>query len=525
MQTNNINAYIGGENDIILSKVLRQIKSGLQTGEKEKKFNLSLDMSYALSTTKRKFHRILDSISNTSSISLPGKEKHARASTITLPNTTDTPPKRQRLERPKSSYVSSSSQISSHRPLSAVAAPMASKVVTGTEEKKKPAFVPWDREEFLARLKTFRHVDKWMSKPEEINEVEWAKRGWKCVGKERVGCASCAVEVVIKLEDDRWETKGSADEETDEEEWRAAAQEELVKMYADMIVTEHDEGCLWRIRGCDGKLKRSPLQSRILLTNFYIATIYRLPLTHPPTSLDSLLYRYQSLSAMASELPSTILSPEQVNIPALSKLFVAMLRSKGAYAETEQGSQEQDLEEINNQAFALALFGWQAEEEHIAGLATCNACFRRLGLWLYRTRPRSKEGGDEVAIMSGLDVVSEHREYCPWINSTSQSGGRVTHDSDTAAVSTSTGWETLVQVLKNSHFARREANPLSSIENPQQRDDAASMAETISGWKPEDRAARDAKDKERWAKLKKLKQVFHVRPRRKVQKENVTAQR
>ena len=482
-------------------------------------------MSYALSTTKRKFHRILDSISNTSSISLPGKEKHARASTVTLPNTTDTPPKRQRLERPKSSYASSSSQNSSHPPLSAVTAPTASKVETRVQEKKKPAFVPWDREEFLARLKTFRHVDKWMSKPEEINEVEWAKRGWKCVGKERVGCASCAAEVVIKLEDDEREMKGITDEEIDEEEWRAAAQEELVKKYADMIVTEHDEGCLWRIRGCDGKHERSPLQPRILLTSICIATIYRLPLTHPPSSLDSLLYRYQSLSAMALELPSTVLSPEQVDVPALSKVFVAMLRSKGAYVETENASQQQNLEEINDQAFALALFGWQAEEEHITGLATCNACFRRLGLWLYKTRPSSKEGGDEVAIMSGLDVVSEHREYCPWINSTSQNGGRVTKDSDTAALTPSAGWETLVQVLKNSHFARREAMPLSFIENPQQRDDAASVVETISSGEPEDQAARDAKDKERWAKLKKLKQVFHVKPWKRIQKENVAAQR
>ncbi|MCJ1354192.1 MAG: hypothetical protein MMC33_004179 [Icmadophila ericetorum] len=460
-------------------------------------------MSYALNTTKRKFHRILDSISNTSSISLPGKDKHARASTINLPSTADTPLKRPRLERPKSSYVSSSSQDLSQRPFSSIAATIASKSEPKVEERKKPAFVPWDREEFLERLKTFRHVDKWLSKPERINEVEWAKRGWRCVGKERVGCVSCAMELVIKLEEDEQGRDHGTDEEIDEEDWRAAAQEDLVKKYADMVITAHDEGCFWRIRGCD-------------------ATIYRLPLTHPPTSLDGLLHRYQSLVTMASELPPAVLSADQTDIPVLSKTFAAILSSKAVGAETEGVSQQQFSMDVNEQAFILALFGWQAEEEHIAGLVTCNACFRRLGLWLYKARPSLKEGeDDEAAIMSSLDAVNEHREYCPWINSTSQSGGRAIKDTDTVEFTRFAGWETLVQVLKNSAAARKEVMPLSPIENSQQRDDVASVAETASSAEPEDRATRDAKDKERWARLKKLKQVFHVKPRKKVQKENL----
>ena len=104
-----------------------------------------------------------------------------------------------------------------------------------------------------------------MGKPEQVSEVQWAKRGWSCVGKERVGCVGgCGREVVIKLEDDREElpmdsSNHESEEGKDEDDWREKAQEQLVEKYAEMIVTEHEGGCLWRRRGCDGKVGHSLL--------------------------------------------------------------------------------------------------------------------------------------------------------------------------------------------------------------------------------------------------------------------------
>ena len=116
----------------------------------------------------------------------------------------------------------------------------------------KPNFTPWDREDFLARLKTFRNPHYWMTKPDKVNEVQWAKRGWSCVGLDTVSCR-CGKEVVMKLESDQPSVREDGDDAAlNEEDWRHAAQEELVETYAKMIVTGHDEGCPWRIRGCDG---------------------------------------------------------------------------------------------------------------------------------------------------------------------------------------------------------------------------------------------------------------------------------
>ena len=217
-------------------------------------------MPVALSTTKRKFHKVLDSISNASSVSLVGNNQERNASTTTLPTNMEPPSKRPRTARPASAYVKSSTTtpMTKMRPTSIAQKPPAKEL---DSERKAPNFAPWDRNQFLERLKTYRHVDKWRGKSEKINEVQWAKRGWSCVGRETVGCVGgCGKELVILLESrenkenpqDKGESHRSEDEDEDEDDWREKAREQLIDKYAEMVVTAHNEGCLWRRRGCDG---------------------------------------------------------------------------------------------------------------------------------------------------------------------------------------------------------------------------------------------------------------------------------
>ena len=93
-----------------------------------------------------------------------------------------------------------------------------------------------------------------MSKPSEISEVQWAKRGWTCVGREKVGCVGgCGNELVLSLVPEAEEDPEDVSSE-DYVPWRENARKELVAKYEEMIVTEHEEGCLWRRKGCDGTL-------------------------------------------------------------------------------------------------------------------------------------------------------------------------------------------------------------------------------------------------------------------------------
>lgn len=132
--------------------------------------------------------------------------------------------------------------------------------------------MPRSQAQFLARLRTFADVRQWTSKPEAVGEVEWAKRGWLCVGVNMVACkGGCEKRVVVGLravakDEEGVEVEGSEDFSVDvgESEYTVPVQEfplttspaddELVRRYVDIIVTGHEESCLWRGAGCGGKL-------------------------------------------------------------------------------------------------------------------------------------------------------------------------------------------------------------------------------------------------------------------------------
>ena len=497
----------------------------------------------ALSTTKRKFHRILDSISNASSTSLATTSNHERhnASTTTLPATMDPPAKKPRIARPTSAYISPCARIliSQSPTLDAPAATAKQPIPIATmnDERKTPNFAPWDRGRFLERLKTYRHVDKWMGKPERINEVQWAKRGWSCVGKDRVGCVGgCGKELVITLEssrEERLETeetedtgKRPLDEEEDEDEWREKAREQLVEKYAEMIVTSHDSGCLWRRKGCDGMRDGLLAALRCVLIN-PVDTIQRLPLAHHKTAIDDLRQRYVSLTAISSELPPEPSTPEDFDLSSISQKIAPFLlpSSPESHSPPQPGHPNDttitpppSITKTDNSALALALFGWQAEEDHVIGLATCTACFRRLGLWLFKPSSSSPSQSS----MHRLDVVGEHRDYCPWVNTLSQNG---TTSQRTSSLDGLAGWQTLLRAVDASVVHKRHENENNGKTRPQTaastRDAAAASGEVASvagsempGKQAETVEVRDERDKERWAKLKRLKQAFHVKRRK-----------
>lgn len=449
------------------------------------------------------------------------------------------------------------------------------------EERNTPNFAPWDRGQFLERLKTYRHVDKWTGKPERINEVQWAKRGWSCVGKERVGCVGgCGKEVVIILEDgreDRQDTdetqdseKRPSDEEEDEDEWREKAQEQLVEKYAEMVVTSHESGCLWRRKGCDGMSYTSMTALANVLRNS-VDTIQRLPLAHHKTAIDDLRQRYHSLVAIASELPPDPSTPPGLDLSSISQdlyplLHPPSLEPPSTTPSSPPNPPANDITTttttatanttppppLNTSALALALLGWQAEANHVIGLATCTACFRRLGLWLFRPSPAPPSSSDSPDIQSSmhrLDLVSEHRDYCPWVNAQAQNGSTTDKSPQqrTSLDGGLTGWQSLLRAVNacllhkrhtignngDKSVAAAAAAVMSTssrsrndgLNNHNDHDGAAasevaSVADsTVTMTREEevdvdvdvDLKGRDERDRERWAKLKRLKQAFHVK--------------
>ncbi len=159
-------------------------------------------MSYALTATKRKFHRILDEISNASTTASPSKTAEGPNESPTRPSDEDSTSKRRRVT------PSSFRQSLIERRLLAVPRDTTGRPATADQSTVKAVnpprrvlgfFAPWDQNQFLRRLKTFTH-EQFKGKPDAISEVEWAKRGWSCVGEETVGCVGgCESRVVVDL--------------------------------------------------------------------------------------------------------------------------------------------------------------------------------------------------------------------------------------------------------------------------------------------------------------------------------------
>ena len=109
-----------------------------------------------------------------------------------------------------------------------------------------PKYCPGDREQLLRRLATFQELTDWTPKPDRVNEVEWAKRGWVCQGKERVKCTLCNAELVVKI--NRKEVDGKEISVLIASE----IEESVIASYAQLVVESHGGDCLWRRKGCDG---------------------------------------------------------------------------------------------------------------------------------------------------------------------------------------------------------------------------------------------------------------------------------
>jgi hypothetical protein len=186
---------------------------------------------------------------------------------------------------------------------------------------------------------------------------------------------------------------------------------------------------------------------------------------------------------------------------------------------TENASQR----EINKVALQMALFGWQGYTHDRLGAqlgsVSCQACFRVLGLWLFKSK-KINEAGEEVEgpVVDHLNVVTEHRDYCPWRNAASQNGLKATAQTASTAMA---GWEIVLRVLKNDYYLRH--NGERHGENTTPRPSSRSSIATGSGvfgteGEEEDAKSREEKDKERWARLKKVKSLFDTKSGRKSHK-------
>ena len=312
-------------------------------------------MSYAIESKKRKFERILESLTD-GAVSQSRTSLNSRNNESTMSLVNEAPSDASKRRRITPTSILSASKTASTTSL------------TGH-------YLPSSRQAFLERLETFRQVTQWhVPSTEPINASAWVKRGWICVDKDTVFCGSCKERLWIDLEAKIGDVQDTGEDpsvkfEDDVEQYDIAnaVYDGLVKKYQEMIITAHSESCPWRKRGCDASIQRV---EGLLNTNNALAGVQS---------------RYDSMATESEDVPDvTELPSAQATERELDRF--------------EFGNGETPLRNI----LRLAVCGWQRKVDDVI---ECRHCFRSLGLWLYR--------GDEPT-MDKLDAVESHLEYCPW---------------------------------------------------------------------------------------------------------------
>lgn len=198
-------------------------------------------MAPALNTSKRKFYKLLDSLS-ASQTSVSGTKRRTDDSRPISTIIPEPPTKRTRLStesdrappgdssRPSSAptVITATSPAKSLRELAKERAEKrnaareaeqnASRPTLEAAAETLPNYAPWSQIQFLSRLKTFADIKLWLPKPDKVNEVQWARRGWVCDGRNTVACrGGCAAKVVVDLSRPE-EEQGSSRPELNEDE-------------------------------------------------------------------------------------------------------------------------------------------------------------------------------------------------------------------------------------------------------------------------------------------------------------------
>ncbi|KAK0629219.1 hypothetical protein B0T17DRAFT_505804 [Bombardia bombarda] len=312
----------------------------------------------------------------------------------------------------------------------------------------QPKYCPGDREQLLRRLATFQELTDWTPKPDRVSEVEWAKRGWVCQGKERVKCTLCSRELVVKL------NRKVVDGKEISVLVASEIAQSVVDMYTDLIVSSHADDCLWRKKGCDDSL-------------------LRLPIPHPALALSGLRQRYDELCERKDFLPYEF----NLRLPPTLDIDVVLSYLPPTFFTSPPPPINKALPqpppppppppnsnlEINRAALALAILGWQGlSNARIGGpvpnSASCHTCLRRLGLWMFKSKEVDPATHEVLvpAPMDHLDPLREHRFFCPWKNGGAQRnpGAKPLAKGEVDKA----GWEILVQVLSNEAFVRQRTS-------------------------------------------------------------------
>lgn len=306
-----------------------------------------------------------------------------------------------------------------------------------------------------------------------------------------VACkGGCERRVVVSMEVPKRVAVEDNNDDDDDDDETAAFEEALAERYRSEVVEGHTENCLWHKAGCKDD-------------------IYRLPVVRPSIWQPELSKRFRSSLSISSSVEN-VTTRSVVSTSAASTTLLQDLPREVI-----------PIEDVNHpgfsKAFEIAMHGWRGSSESGNDLLNCDACFQRIGLWMYqpsyRRRPsppdtsphEDEEGQDNTAL---IDLVEMHRDHCPWRNPSTQHA--------TGSLTGLNACQILQRVATTcARDHRRRSNGLQAAADAIGGEGEGGETDTAVLDSPPKLSREEIarQDKERESRLSKLKNLFNIKRR------------
>ncbi|KAL4159049.1 hypothetical protein PRNP1_004820 [Phytophthora ramorum] len=294
-----------------------------------------------------------------------------------------------------------------------IAASSRVKRLTGLEsdESDESADVchPWDHAEFLARVSSFS-IASWFAKLDAISAFECARHGWKNSAPDQLHCNCCKQFLCFKI-DDRLSGAGAL---------------KVAETFAGQLVTGHTQLCPWRGNPSPEAFTTLPIATK---RQVYESFMDRLQDEVTRMYEDADFQKRLSSLKVADRVTAKILQEAGDSADSVLLLNTAKVASKLLARCSQPADSSVSSGALVNAAF-LAVCGWQFDENGSdqVTMMWCGSCNRR---WQVIQESTSKCGDEQseppakrqkVDAVRAVDLLSQHRHFCPWVAGRSSTG-------------------------------------------------------------------------------------------------------
>ncbi|TDH66462.1 hypothetical protein CCR75_007185 [Bremia lactucae] len=294
---------------------------------------------------------------------------------------------------------------------------------------------PWDHADFMARVSSFS-IASWFAKPDLINPLECARYGFSNVGLDKLQCNCCKRFLCFKI-DNKLSEEGVMN---------------VSRIFAKQLTTGHTQLCPWRENPSPEAFAMLPIASKFQVYELFICQLKDVVAQmHKNAKLLKGMEDLKVAEAVATKILWEASKSDDTMSAMDTKTFA--VRLSASVLSPDDTCVSPDV--LVTAAFLFGS-GWQfhGKDEKDVGILSCGSCNRQ---WQAFRVPGSNEVDAETneykakrfktEIAPAVDLLSQHRYFCPWITERKSTIGDVNAGSKLNMFVKLPGWKQYAQSL------------------------------------------------------------------------------